>query len=357
MGGHRYNMHVLSAERRFMLLLSGALLLMVALSVVTDSGSRRVNAAPLSSLSAKLASPPETAAVSISRRPASRAPRPFLEPLLAAPFIERFPRLAGAVAPPPRTDIGDALIVSYYGNPNSAKMGILGEAQPEAVADLLEKHAATYDRLNGETPVVPALHLVYAVAQPHPAENGSYLYYADDDVVLEYVALAEERGMLLFLDIQVGRSTAEAEVRKVLPYLRFPQVHLALDPEFAVRPGQVPGEVIGSLSAGDINRAQALMQEFVERERLGSKLLIVHQFIDSMVLDGAEIKRYPDVELVIDMDGIGPAGVKAAIYRRYAARSYAARPAIKLFFQQDTGLMSEQDVLDLEPPPAIVIYQ
>ena len=79
--------------------------------------------------------------------------------------------------------------------------------------------------------------------------------------------------------------------------------------------------------------------------------------IDSMVLDGAEIQRYPDVELIIDMDGFGPAGVKAAIYRRYASRSYASRPAIKLFFEQDIGLMSEQDVLALEPPPAIVIYQ
>ena len=236
-------------------------------------------------------------------------------------------------------------------------MGILGTAQPETVADLLEERAATYDQLNGQTPVVPALHLVYAVAQPHPADSGRYLYYADEEAVLEYVALAEERGMLLFLDIQVGRSTAEAEVRKVLPYLRYPQVHLALDPEFAVGPDQVPGAVIGSLSAGDINRAQALMQEFVEREQLGSKLLIVHQFIDSMVLNGAAIERYTDIELIIDMDGFGPAGVKEAIYQRYASRPYASRPAIKLFFEQDTGLMSEEDVLALEPPPAIVIYQ
>lgn len=343
-------------ERRFMLLLACALAAMAVLGIVTnlrlEPNSADAAALPVATNDAPQAAP---SPVSVRANEASH-PQPVLQPLLAAPFDQRFPRLAQAVTSPP-SPLQETLIVSYYGNPYSAAMGILGEADPETIVALLEERAAEYDRLNGPTGVVPALHLVYAVAQPHPAIDDRYLYYVDDAAVRRYIALAEERGMLLFLDLQIGRSSVEAEVRRVLPYLRYPQVHLALDPEFAVGPGQVPGEVIGSLRADEINRAQALLQELVEAERIPPKLLIVHQFVDSMVLGGEAIQPYPDVELIIDMDGFGPAPIKEAIYQRYASRPYASYAAIKLFFEQDTGLMSEEDVLSLEPRPAIVIYQ
>ena len=76
-----------------------------------------------------------------------------------------------------------------------------------------------------------------------------------------------------------------------------------------------------------------------------------------MVLDGEAIRRYADVELIVDMDGFGPAEIKRVKYQRYAERPYASRAAIKLFLDHDPDLMSEADVLSLEPTPAIVIYQ
>ena len=163
--------------------------------------------------------------------------------------------------------------------------------------------------------------------------------------------------MLLFLDLQIGRSSVAEELQRVLPYLQHPQVHIALDPEFAMSEGQVPGTVIGSLRGADINQAQAILQELVEEEELPPKMLIVHQFVDWMVLDGEVIKRYPGVDLIIDIDGFGPSEIKRSIYGRYANRPYAFNAAIKLFFEQDSDLMSEEDVLALEPRPAIVIYQ
>ncbi len=163
--------------------------------------------------------------------------------------------------------------------------------------------------------------------------------------------------MLLFLDLQIARSTVAAELEKVLPYLRHPQVHLALDPEFAVSGRAVPGAVIGSLQAEDIGHAQAMLQALVLEERIPPKLLMVHQFIDDMVVGGGAIQPYPDVELIIDMDGFGPPDVKRATYERYAGRPYADHAAIKLFLQHDTDLMSERDVLRLELTPATVVYQ
>ena len=273
-------------------------------------------------------------------------------------LVEAFAKIPELWRPDePEFSLADTQIISYYGNPYTAAMGILGTADPDTIASRLELHAALYDRLNGPTNVIPALHMVYAVAQPEPTEDGRYLLYVQDADVQRYITLAEERGMLLFLDLQIGRSSVEEELRRVLPYLRHSRVHLAIDPEFAVAEGQVPGRHLGSLSAAEINRAQEMLQELVREELLSPKLLIVHQFVDSMVRDGAAIERFPGVELIIDMDGFGPADVKRVIYRRYATQPYTSHPAIKLFFEQDPDLMSVAEVLSLEPRPVVIIYQ
>jgi hypothetical protein len=284
------------------------------------------------------------------------SPQRILRPLLTIDLKERFPRLAPVQAPP-RPILEDSQIISYYGNPYTPDMGILGADTLENVATQLEELAERYDALNGPTGVVPALHVVYAVAQRYPTDDGLYLQYVDDADVERLLELTEERGLLLFLDLQIGRSSVMAELEKVLPYLRYPQVHLAIDPEFAMTSSEVPGVHLGSLRAADINAAQAALQELVETEGLPPKLLIVHQFVDSMMPDGDAIQRYTNVELIIDMDGFGPAEIKRVKYERYAARPYASRAAIKLFFDYDPDLMSEEDVLSLEPRPAVIIYQ
>lgn len=282
-------------------------------------------------------------------------PRP-LAPLWLTNLGARFPSMT-AVRASRFSILAQHQIVSYYGNPYTELMGILGSDNLEAVADLLETHAARYDKLNGPLDVIPAIHLVYAVAQPHPTDNGLYLQYVDDETLDRYLALTEERGMLLFLDLQIGRSSVANEIEKVLPYLSRPNVHVALDPEFAVDSRYAPGDIIGSLTAADIDIAQRMLQDLVIAERLPPKLLMVHQFLDEMVLDSNTIDRFSGVELIIDVDGFGPAAVKRATYEEYARRPYAAHAAIKLFFEYDPDLMSEEDVLFLEPTPAVVIYQ
>ena len=335
-----------SAHRRFSLLLAGALASILALGVATGFDA--------SATTAPLVSAPARAPI-LPPPPIDQPP--LLESLLTIDLPARFPDLAVTLAAPTRSLLPDSQIVSYYGNPASATMGILGTSDIETIADALAEQAARYDRLNGDIDVIPAIHLVYAVAQAQPTDNGLYLTYVDDATVQRYLRLTAERGMLLFLDLQIARSTVAAELEKILPYLRHPQVHLALDPEFAVSGRAVPGAVIGSLNASDIGDAQAMLQALVLEERIPPKLLMVHQFIDDMVVDGDAIQRYPDVELIIDMDGFGSPDVKRATYERYARQPYAAHAAIKLFLQHDTDLMSEREVLRLEPTPAIVVYQ
>ena len=244
-------------------------------------------------------------------------------------------------------------VLSYYGNPYVAAMGILGELDPPELVARLKAHAQKYDALNGARGVRPALHLVYATAQKDPGREGAYLLYVDDKTLKEYIDLACQNGLFIFLDLQIGRSTAAAEVEKVLPYLKQSHVQLALDPEFAMPPGEVPGQAIGSLDAADINAAQKLVQDFIEKHNLPDKILIVHQFQASMVTHPELIGDYPRVHLVIDMDGFGPAAIKVVKFGWYAAP--ARHSGIKLFFKHDSDLMSEQDVLDLNPN--VIIYQ
>jgi len=268
----------------------------------------------------------------------------------------RFPEMRN-VAASRMSPLTTQQIVSYYGNPHTASMGILGSDDPENVASLLQQHASRYDALNGARGVMPAIHLVYAVAQPHATSDGLYLQHLDDELVEQYIRIAEERDMLLFLDLQIGRSSVREEVGRVERFLRHDNVHLAIDPEFAMQDADVPGAAIGSVTADDINAAQAALQEIVVTERLPSKMLMVHQFLDGMVVDGNDIQHRPGVDLIIDADGYGPSTVKRATYERYASRAYASHAAIKLFFDWDTDLMSEHDVLALDPPPAVVVYQ
>ena len=339
-----------------MLLLACALTMVVGLGVVTSDNGGREHA----NASAAQALVEETIGYVRAPVPESHieapSPQRILRHLLTIDLKERFPRLAPVQAPP-RPILEDSQIISYYGNPYTPDMGILGADTLENVITQVEELAERYDALNGPSGVVSALHVVYAVAQRYPTDDGLYLQYVDDSDVKRLLELTEERGLLLFLDLQIGRSSVMAELDKVLPYLRYPHVHLALDPEFAMSASQVPGVHLGSIRAADINAAQAVLQELVKTEGIPPKLLIVHQFVDSMMPDADAIKRYPDVELIIDMDGFGPAEIKRVKYERYAARPYASRAAIKLFFDYDPDLMSEEDVLSLEPRPAVIIYQ
>jgi hypothetical protein len=194
---------------------------------------------------------------------------------------------------------------------------------------------------------------VYAVAQRYPGTDGLYVARLDEETTRAYIRLAGENDLLVFLDLQIGRSDVEAEIRKVMPYLEEPHVHLALDPEFAMDQGEVPGRTIGSLDGSEINEAQSLLEELVQENALPDKILVVHQFMVSMVTRPELIDEYPHVKLVIDMDGFGSSGAKRSKFHAFAAP--AEYSGIKLFFRYDTDLMSEEAVLKLNPD--VIIYQ
>lgn len=287
--------------------------------------------------------PPPSLAVTTAPSPRAIAPaaqfRPPAIPLRASVF-------------------DDAQVVSFYGYPGVGVMGELGLHSPSGAAAAISRLAAEYDALNGSREVLPALHLIVAVAQRHPGNDGLYLLRMEEELLNEYVEAAREAGILLFVDVQIGWSDALTEVKVLEDVLREPFVHLALDPEFATRSsGTAPGLVIGAISDADVNAVQHYLAGLVREHDLPPKVLVLHQFLNSMLTGVEHYDDVPEVEVTIDMDGFGSPYVKLTKYDLYATADYAERAAIKLFYHWDAPLISPASLLALEHPPDLVIYQ
>ena len=91
-------------------------------------------------------------------------PRP-LQRLWLTDLRARFPSMTTVLAS--RFSIlPDHQIVSYYGNPYSDLMGILGASDLESTAAALEQHAARYAKLHGPPDGHPGVERVIAVPRP-----------------------------------------------------------------------------------------------------------------------------------------------------------------------------------------------
>jgi hypothetical protein len=260
------------------------------------------------------------------------------------------PPLPGAVLPARR-------VVTYYGNPLSSGMGVLGELPPEKLFPRLRTQADGYKKADAARPVLPALQLVAVVAQQQPGPDGLYRLRMETSLIERVAGWAEEHGFLLILDVQVGRGNVDDEVRWLLPFLERPHVHLALDPEFAMPAGQVPGQRIGTMDAAAINRVQKQLADLVETRALPPKLLLVHRFTEGMVTRYSQIATDPRVQVVMVMDGFGVPSIKARQYDELIAQQRVQYTGFKLFYRHDDPLMTPEQVILLEPAPDLIIYQ
>jgi hypothetical protein len=183
-----------------------------------------------------------------------------------------------------------------------------------------------------------------------------------DSMVNEIYSWAKAKKALFFVDVQVGKSTLQAELPRLRPILENPDVHLAVDPEFSMAPsGRVPGTKIGTLDAKDINWAVNFLDEIARAKNLPPKILIVHRFTRPMVTNAKQIKYTPHVQVVMDMDGWGPPWLKFDSYHDYVKAEPVQFTGFKLFFHNDTkkgdALLTPAEVLRLKPRPLYIQYQ
>ena len=281
-----------------------------------------------------------TAAPTLAAAPAVMATPP---PMSRAP-------LAGALLP-------DYRIVAYYGHPHDANMGLVGEMPLDELTKKLRKQADAFEAADPSRPVVPALELIATVAQRDPGFDGTYILDTDHETLREYIDFASRHDMLVILDLQIGRGSVANEIEKVRDLLEQPNVHLALDPEFAIAEGETPGDHIGSLDADSIAYAQQVLAEITTEQGIPPKMLIVHQFREDMISNKGALAPMPGVQLVIDADGFGEPELKTFVYNYLVRDEPIEFGGIKLFYNQDTPLMKPREILDLVPAPDVIIYQ
>jgi hypothetical protein len=174
--------------------------------------------------------------------------------------------------------------------------------------------------------------------------------------VRRYLTAARKIKALLILDIQPGHADFMKLTKHFARWLREPDVALALDPEWAT-PNAVPGKVIGSTDAATVNRVAAYLARVVKRYRLPEKLLVVHQFTDSMIRDKPRLQKHRGVALVLNVDGFGDQPNKISKYDDFTHPHTRFRSGFKLFYKEDTNMMTPAQVLKLRPRPDLVIYE
>lgn len=259
--------------------------------------------------------------------------------------------------PLPGSVLPGCRIVAYYGNPLSKRMGILGELPTPQMLARLEAEAHAFERADTAHPVVRALEMITPVAQGSPGSKGLWRMRMPDTLIENMAKLAEAKGYLLILDVQVGKSTVAAELEPLIPYLKRPYVHLALDPEFSMKGKEPPGKKIGTMDAADVNGAIALLEKLVDENKLPPKVLIVHRFTQAMLTNHAKITRDPRVQVIVNMDGFGPPELKLGSYKAYVHERPVQYFGIKLFYKNDKPRFTAADVLRLSPVPQYVQFQ
>jgi hypothetical protein len=248
-------------------------------------------------------------------------------------------------------------VVAFYGAPQDAQLGELGIGSPAHAAAKLERQARHYRR--GRLPLLPAFELISTVASGSPGADGRYSTRQPARVIDRYLAAARKARALLILDIQPGYADFMEEVQALRPYLEQPDVSLALDPEWKVPPGQVPGKVIGSTDATVVNQVSAYLAGIVRARNLPQKLLVVHQFTNNMIQRKELLTQPPGVALTLNVDGFGDQPNKISKYDEFTRAPVARRfhAGFKLFYHEDTNLMSPRRVLRLRPRPEFVVYE
>ncbi|OQP61563.1 hypothetical protein A3860_31550 [Niastella vici] len=253
-------------------------------------------------------------------------------------------------------------IVAYYGNFYSKKMGVLGEYSEDVVIEKLKGEIKKWQAADTSMEVIPAIHYIAVTAQGSPGDAGKYRLRMGPAQIDKAINMAKKMNALVFIDVQVALSTLEEEIPMLEKYLKMPNVHLGIDPEFSMKTGKKPGTVIGTMDATDINWTSNYLTKLVKANNLPPKILVVHRFTQGMVTNYKQIKLQPEVQIVMDMDGWGHQARKFNTYKQFVYKEPVQFTGFKLFYKNDlreakSHVLTPAEVLKLKPQPIYIQYQ
>lgn len=249
-------------------------------------------------------------------------------------------------------------ILAFYGHPNSRNMGILGRYSIEELDVLLTALAAEYEAESGGRKIQKAFYLIYGTVWPE-GEIG----IMGNSTLMPYIEYGLKNDILVFIDHQIGKYDPVDSLRRMLPWLRYPNVHLALDPEWRTTK---PMQEIGYITAEELNTAQKVMEDYLIQNNLpGERMLVIHQFNYVMIRNRENVRTDSErVRLIHCADGFGPPNMKRDSYAFNALAANMPLKGFKLFYNfgipgagYDNPLMTPKEVYQLNPRPLVIMYQ
>jgi hypothetical protein len=249
-------------------------------------------------------------------------------------------------------------LVALYGHPDTPGLGVLGQQDLTASIARARRMAAAYRPLS-RVPVVPTFEIIATVALAFPGLDGDYSNESDVSSLRPWVQHATAAGMYIVLDLQPGRASLLAQAKRYQSLLTLPNVGLALDPEWKLGPTQRPLRQIGSVGIGEVNSVIRWLATLTAQYHLPQKLLVLHQFQLSMILDEKRLDTsHDDLAIVIHMDGQGTPADKQDTWN---AVTPAAPAGVffgwKNFLVKDHPTLSPRETMTKTPTPVMISYQ
>lgn len=248
--------------------------------------------------------------------------------------------------------------IALYGHPGTPSLGVLGEQNTAKTIRRAADRASDYAELTEDT-VVPTLEVIVTVAAGSAGSDGNYSTEFPAEKFVELIEAAAEAGQYVVLDFQPGRSSFLEQVRQYEELLAYPNVGIALDPEWRLRDDQVPLRQIGSVGVREVNQVINYLADFTREHALPQKMVVLHQFQQRMIRHRADLDTSRgEVALLIHADGNGTPRAKRATWRNVRADAPdGVHWGWKNFIDEDDPMLTPRQTFRIEPQPDYVSYQ
>jgi hypothetical protein len=203
-------------------------------------------------------------------------------------------------------------LVGYAGVTGASTLGRLGTGPLNQRVAEIERIAKPYA---AGREILPVVEVIATVVQASPSRDESYRERLTDAQISAYHKAARRHRAVMLLNLQPGRSEFITEAQAFEKWLEEPDVGIALDPEWAMDPGQRPGGAYGHTTGAELDEVSRYLAGLVKRYDLPEKVMVYHQVARSVVRQESGLKDHDGVVVVKSVDGLGPPGPKINTYR------------------------------------------
>jgi hypothetical protein len=248
-------------------------------------------------------------------------------------------------------------MVALYGTPGTPALGSLGEQDVNGSIARV-KDLVTQYQPHSDVPVVPAFEIITTVAAGQQGADGDFSNELEIAKIRPYVDAAKAAGVYVVLDLQPGRTDFLTQARRYEELLVEPHVGLALDPEWRLRPGQVHRVQIGSVNVDEINATADWLAGLVRERDLPQKLLLLHQFRTSMIVDRERLNTgHDELATMVHADGFGTQNMKKDTWDALRQNSPNVFWGWKNFIDEDRPMLDPAQTMQVSSDIVFVSYQ